>query len=91
MDKEGPHPVLRVFTASAHGYPRALQEFADMIFALKMPSHPNVVRPIGVILNPSQIVMEQMQGADLVQYLNRHPGADRIGLVSPLLFIAFNR
>ena len=64
-----------------------LQEFADVIFALKMPSHPNVVRPIGVMMNPLWVVLEQEFDKYLVvDYLRRCPEADRIGLVSPLLF-----
>ena len=83
--------MLRVFIASAHGYPQVLQEFADLIFALKMPSHPNVVRPIGVMLDPFQVVVEQIQGVDLVRYLNGRPEANRIDLVSSLLFTTLNR
>ena len=81
-------PVLRVITASAHGYSRVLQEFADTIFALKIPSHPNIVRPIGVTVDPLQIVVEQESDKYLVvDYLERRPEANRIGLVSPLLLL----
>ena len=83
--------MLRVFTASAHEHPRVLQEFADTIFALKMPSHPNVVRPIGVIMNPLRVIMEQVDGVSLMEYLKRHPEANRIGLVSPILFTTLDR
>ena len=81
-------PVLRVITASAHGYPRVLQEFADTIFALKIPSHPNIVRPVGVTMDPLQVVVEQESDENLVVgYLKEHPEANRIGLVSPLLLL----
>ena len=60
-----------------------LQEFADTIFALKMPSHPNVVRPIGVTMNRFQVVVEQDSDENMVvEYLKRHPDANRIDLVS---------
>ena len=67
-----------------------------MIFALKVPSHPNVVRPIGVTMNirlsmaRPWAVMERTYGLSLAHYFHKYPGADRIGPVSPLLFTTFN-
>ena len=62
-----------------------------MIFALKMPSHPNLLRPVGVTMNPPRAVMEHIESLSLVQYFSRSPGADRIGPVSPLLFNTSNQ
>ena len=61
-----------------------LQLLADMIFALKMPKHPNLFRPIGVKMNHSRVVMEHIESLDLGQYFRIYPAADRIGPVSPL-------
>ena len=60
-----------------------------MIFALKMPSHPNIVRPIGVIMDSSEVVVER-EGL-VVEHLNRCPEVNRIELVSSLMFITLNR
>ena len=61
------------------------QEFIKLVFSLKRLSHPNIVPIIGVTMNPFQIVVERMSGRDLTEYLEEHPEADRISLVSPLL------
>ena len=44
--------------------------------------HPNVVPFVGVTQNPLQFVSEWMPNGDLMEYLGKNPGADRIGLVS---------
>lgn len=79
-----------VFTVSTHGYPRVLQEFVNVIIPLKRPRHPNFVSLIGVTMDPFQVVVERMPDRDLVGYLEEHPEANRISLVSPLRFIAFD-
>ena len=81
-----------VSSVSAHGYPRVLQGLADLIYALKMPNHPTIARPIGVTMDFLQVVLQRESDENLVvEYLKRRPEADRIGLVSPLLFTPFNR
>ena len=42
-------------------------------------------------MDPFQMVAERVSDRNLVQYLEEHPEADRISLVSPLLFIAPDR
>ena len=64
---------------------------ADLIVSLKRLSHPNVVPFIGVTMDPFQYVAERISDGNLMQYLEEHPEADRISLVSRLLFIAFGR
>ena len=48
----------------------------------KMLRHDNVVSFIGVTMKPLQIVSEWMPNGTLTKYVERNPGADRIGLVS---------
>ena len=81
-------PCLR---HAAHEYPRLLQGFVDLIIALKRLSRSNMVHFISVTMNPLQIVMKRMAGRDPMEYLQEHPEANRICLVSPFLFIAFKR
>jgi serine/threonine protein kinase len=44
--------------------------------------HPNVVPFLGVTNKPLQFVSEWMSGGTLTNYVKRHPGANRVGLVS---------
>ena len=82
--------MLCVLTAPAHGYPQVMQEFIEMTLPLKMLRHPNIVSPIGVTMDPFQVVVERMPDRNLTEYLKEHPEANRISLVRPLLFIAFD-
>ena len=44
--------------------------------------HRNIVSLIGVTTRPLQLVSEWMPNGNLREYLNKNPGAGRIGLVS---------
>ena len=54
----------------------------------KRLKHQNIVPFIGVTRDPLQFVSEWMPNGDLMEYLGKNPGADRIGLVSSPLVIA---
>jgi len=43
--------------------------------------HKNIVRLLGVTSAPLQLVSEWIPGGDLTEYVKKHPGADRLGLV----------
>ena len=45
--------------------------------------HQNIVPFIGVTQDPLQFVSEWMPNGDLMEYLGKNPGTDRIALVSP--------
>ena len=60
-----------------------------MAILRKRLTHPNVAPFIGATVDPLQTVVERVPGTKLMEYLKEHPGANRIGLVSPLLFISF--
>ena len=47
--------------------------------------HPNIVPFIGVTTDPLQIISEWMPNGTLMEFVERNPGASRIGLVSPSL------
>ena len=68
-----------------------MQEFIGVNLSLKMLRHPNVVSPIGVTVDPFQVVVERVPDRNLIEFLEKHPEANRISLVSPLLFIVFDR
>ena len=53
-------------------------------------THPNVLPFLGITLTPFQLVSEWMSGGDLPQYIEKHPGADRLGSVGvpPIVFIS---
>ena len=47
----------------------------------KRLKHPNIVPLLGITVSPFQLVSDWMSGGDLPEYLEKHPDADRIGLV----------
>ena len=49
--------------------------------------HQNIVPFIGVTQDPLQFVSEWMPNGDLMAYLGKNPGANRIALVSPRLYL----
>ena len=51
----------------------------------KKLKHPNIVPFVGVTTDPLQVVWEWMPNGNLMEFVTRNPGANRIGLVSPPL------
>ena len=51
----------------------------------KRLSHPNIVPFIGIATSPFQTISEWMPNGTLMEFVERNPGANRIGLVSPSL------
>ena len=47
----------------------------------KRLTHPNVLPLLGVTIVPLQLVSNWMSSGDLPEYIEKHPGADRLGLV----------
>ena len=47
--------------------------------------HPNIVPLRGITITPFQLISDWMPGGDLPDYIKKHPGAHRLGLVSALL------
>jgi len=47
----------------------------------KRLAHPNIVPLLGVTLAPFQSISVWMPGGELLEYINMHSGADRLGLV----------
>ena len=62
-----------------------------MTILRKRLTHPNVIPWIGATVDPLQTVVERSPDINIMEYLKEHPGANRISLVSPLLFIVFER
>ena len=69
---------------SAHGRSRAPQVFHQVTVAWKHLAHPNIVPLLGAIIDPPQLISDQMPGGNLTEYIMGHPDADRISLVSGL-------
>ena len=44
--------------------------------------HPNIVPLLGITPTPLQLISEWIPGGDLTEYVKKHPGADRLGLVN---------
>ena len=44
-------------------------------------AHPNIVPLLGITPDPLQLISEWMPGGDLRDFIKKHPGADRLGLV----------
>ena len=47
----------------------------------KRLEHENIVPLFGITSNPLQLVSDWMPGGDLIEYIKKHPDADRLGLV----------
>ena len=43
--------------------------------------HKNIVRLLGITSAPLQLISEWMPGGSIVEYIKKHPDADRLGLV----------
>lgn len=43
--------------------------------------HRNVLTLLGVTIIPLQLISNWMPGGDLSEYIKKHPGAERLGLV----------
>ena len=54
----------------------------------KRLTHPNIVPLLGITPDPLQLISEWMPGGDLTDYIKKHPGADRVGLVGTLLVVS---
>ena len=76
--------MQHIFIASTKEHLWALQSFFKKVFMWRRLRYPNIVPFIGVTTNPLQIVSEWMPNGTLAEFLERDPGASRIGLVSPL-------
>ena len=58
---------------------------------MKRLNHLNLVPFVGATTLPFQLVVERVSDRYLTEYLEERPEADRIGLVSLLLFITSRR
>ena len=47
----------------------------------KHGKHPNIVPFLGVTIVPLQLISDWMSGGNIMEYLKKHPGANRLGLV----------
>ena len=65
-----PFAVLR-------GAPKSFQEAV----VWKHAKHPNIVPFLGVTSAPFQLVSDWMSGGNLMEYIHKHPGTDRLALV----------
>ena len=54
----------------------------------KRLKHQNITPLLGITPVPLQLISEWMPGGDLTDYIKKHPGVDRLGLVggSPTVF-----
>ena len=52
---------------------------------LKRLSHPSILPLLGITLEPLQLILSWMPGGNLMEYVKKHPGSDRIRLVGTLL------
>ena len=51
-------------------------------------AHPNIVPLLGITPDPLQLISEWVPGGDLTDYIKKHPGADRVGLVGAPLVVS---
>ena len=63
--------------AVLRGSPKSFQEAV----LWKHAKHPNIVPFLGITSTPFQLVSDWMSGGNLMEYIHKHPGADRLALV----------
>ena len=81
--QEGPHPLSVEIALITEHRLWALQSFFKEAVVWKRLRHSNIVPFLGVTTEPLQFVSEWMPNGILTDYVTKHPGADRIALVSP--------
>ncbi|KAF9647770.1 kinase-like protein [Thelephora ganbajun] len=74
--------VKRLRIYSSDGEERAKHAFCQEVVVWKHLSHPNIVPFLGVTTAPFQFISSWMTGGELSEYINTHPCADRLGLIS---------
>ena len=82
---EDPQKVKRVCYIT-HSFPRShflnvRQIFYWVAVTWKHLNHPNIVPFLGATLDPPQLVSAWMSGGSLREYINEHPGKNRLVLV----------
>ena len=45
--------------------------------------HPHIVPFLGATIAPLQLISDSMPNGNIMEYLEKHPDADRLGLVRP--------
>lgn len=60
------------------------QTFCREAVVWKRLTHPNVLPLLGITLTPFQFISNWISGGNLLQYVQKHPDADQLRLVSAL-------
>ena len=55
----------------------------------KRLTHPNILPLLGITFTPLQLISNWMPAGDLPEYIQGHPGADRLELVLSLLLLFY--
>lgn len=80
-DPQGAQEVCHAFLHSSLPVLKVAQTFFREALMWARMRHPNIVPLYGVTTTPLQFVSEWMANGSITEYTNKHPGADRLGLV----------
>ena len=58
-----------------------VQDFYKEAVTWKHLSHPNILPLLGITMNPFRLISNWVSGGNLLEYIQGHPGANRLGLV----------
>lgn len=61
------------------------QELYGEVVTWAWLEHPNILPCFGITVDPFQVVTEWVPHGNVIEYVQTHPDADRVCLVSPLL------
>jgi len=74
--------VKRVRVPHQRYLPTAQKAFCEGAITWKRLAHPNVLSLLGFTITPLQLVSDWMPNGDLPEFIENHPGADLIRLLS---------
>ena len=60
------------------------QAFCKEVVVWKRLTHPNILPLLGITTAPFQLISSWVSGGNLLQYVQKHPEADQLKLVSVL-------
>ena len=87
LDRSLPKYTIRTIPSPHPPTWKNPQNFYEEAIVWKHLDHPNIVSLLCIIItsSPPQLISDWVSGGNLTEYIEGHSGADRLGLVSPLL------
>ena len=77
----GMSPMAQLSTPGFSWIPQA---FHQVSVVWKHLEHPNIILLLGIAINPSQLMSDQIAGGNLTEYIMSHLDTDKISFVGDL-------